>query len=70
MSMNLACGRLNKMKDKEIKKLEARIRHLETESVWIEEILDIERRTRDAFQRLADALEMSLGELFETPKVK
>ena len=58
-----------KKKDK-IAKLEGRIRHLETESVWIEEVLDIERRTREAFQRLADALGMSLSELFETPRVK
>tara|TARA_R110000824_G_scaffold64484_1_gene168474 strand:+ start:471 stop:650 length:180 start_codon:yes stop_codon:yes gene_type:complete len=56
-------------KDK-IDKLEARIRHLETESVWIEEVLDIERRTREAFQRLADVLDISLSELYETPRMK
>ena len=56
-------------KDK-IKKLEARIRHLETESVWIEELIDNERRVREAFQRLADALNVSLGEIYETKRSK
>jgi len=50
----------------EIKELKNRIRHLETEGVWWIEYADLERRTRDGFQRLADALEISLSELYET----
>ena len=70
--MNLVYGSVNKMgkKDKlkdEIKELKQRIRHLETEGVWYLEYADLERRTRDGFQRLADALEISLSELYETP---
>lgn len=56
----------DKLKD-EIKELKQRIRHLETEGVWYLEYADLERRTRDGFQRLADALEISLSELYETP---
>ena len=56
----------DKLKD-EIKELKMRIRHLETEGVWYLEYADLERRTRDGFQRLADALEISLSELYETP---
>ena len=51
----------------EIKELKKRIRHLETEGVWYLEYAYLERRTRDCFQRLADALEISLSELYETP---
>ena len=59
-------GKKDKLKD-EIKELKIRIRHLETEGVWYLEYADLERRTRDGFQRLADALEISLSELYETP---
>ena len=59
-------GKKDKLKD-EIKELKQRIRHLETEGVWYLEYADLERRTRDGFQRLADALEISLSELYETP---
>jgi len=31
---------------------------------------DLERRTREAFQRIADALEISLNEIFESRRVK
>jgi len=56
-------------KDK-IKMLEDRIRILETEGAWWIELADQERRTREAFQRIADALEVSLSELYETMKLK
>jgi flagellar motility protein MotE (MotC chaperone) len=59
-------GKKDKLKD-EIKELKQRIRHLETEGAWYEELADQERRTREGFQRLADALEISLSELYETP---
>jgi len=59
----------DKLKD-EIKELKNRMRHLETEGVWWIELADQERRTREAFQRIADALEVSLSEIYETMRLK
>ena len=56
-------------KDK-IKMLEDRIRVIETEGAWWIELADQERRTREAFQRIADALDISLSELYESMKLK
>ncbi len=56
-------------KDK-IKILEDRIRVIETEGAWWIELADQERRTREAFQRIADALDISLNELYETMRLK
>jgi len=50
--------------------LEDRIRILETDGAWWIELADQERRTREAFQRIADALEVSLSELYETMRLK
>jgi len=56
-------------KDK-IKMLEDRIRVIETEGAWWIELADQERRTREAFQRISDALDISLSELYESMKLK
>ena len=56
-------------KDK-IKMLEDRLRVIETEGAWWIELADQERRTRESFQRIADALDISLSELYESMKLK
>tara|TARA_R100000900_G_C3243569_1_gene145757 strand:- start:216 stop:404 length:189 start_codon:yes stop_codon:yes gene_type:complete len=51
--------------DAEIKKLKQRLRLIEGEFIEYEKLADLDRRVEDAMQMIADALGLSLSELFE-----
>ena len=48
-----------------IKKLKQRLRLIEGEFIEYEKLADLDRRVEDAMQMIADALGLSLSELFE-----
>ena len=51
--------------DAEIKKLKQRLRLIEGEFIEYEKLADLDRRVESAMQMIADALGLSLSELFE-----
>lgn len=54
--------------DAEIKKLKQRLRLIEGEFIEYEKLADLDRRVESAMQMIADALGLSLSELFEVKR--